>query len=185
MRTCCPRAECAAAVLGAEAGDGIRRPQLHSGGAVRAASLNVESVAWIAERKTVLSTLFLLLALGAYRWYASHPDIRRYLMVAGLFAVGLMCKPQIIMFPLVLLLWDYWPLQRMFASDGQSRVGGSLTEFMQARSFWWLVKEKVPLFFLSLVDAALTLIAQHVLEDLSPTRSGAGSRTRSSPMRAM
>lgn len=98
--------------------------------------LNVESVAWIAERKTMLSTLFLLLALGAYRWYASHPGIRRYLVVAGLFAVGLMCKPQIIMFPLVLLLWDYWPLQRMFASDGQSRMGGSLTEFMPARSFW-------------------------------------------------
>ena len=130
--------------------------------------LNVESVAWVAERKTMLSTMFFLLALGAYRWYVSRPGIRRYLLVAGLFVLGLMCKPQIIMFPLVLLLWDYWPLQRMFASDQQSQSGGALREVMPARSFWWLVKEKVPLFFISLVDAAITLLAQHVLEGPQP-----------------
>jgi hypothetical protein len=130
--------------------------------------LNVESVAWISERKTMLSTLFFLLALGAYRWYVSHPGIRRYMVVAGLFGLGLMCKPQIIMFPLVLLVWDYWPLRRMFASDRQSRMGDALTEVMPAESFWWLTKEKAPLFFLSLVDAALTLIAQHVFEQPQP-----------------
>ena len=75
--------------------------------------LNVESVAWIAERKTMLSAAFFLLALGAYRWYAHQPRVGRYAVVALLFALGLMAKPQIIMLPLVLLLWDYWPLQRI------------------------------------------------------------------------
>ena len=58
--------------------------------------------------------LFFLLALGAYRWFAMNPRIGRYLVVGALFALGLMAKPQVITLPLVLLLWDYWPLQRMF-----------------------------------------------------------------------
>jgi hypothetical protein len=125
--------------------------------------LNVESVAWIAERKSVLSMLFFVLALGAYRWYVIKPGIARYVAVAGLFVLGLMCKPQIIMFPLVLLLWDYWPLQRMFTRDRQSCAGSGLVEVIPAKSFWWLVKEKLPLFFIGLVDAAITLLAQHVV----------------------
>jgi hypothetical protein len=125
--------------------------------------LNVESVAWIAERKSVLSMLFFVLALGAYRWYVIKPGIARYVAVAGLFVLGLMCKPQIIMFPLVLLLWDYWPLQRMFAPDRQSCAGSGLVEVIPAKSFWWLVKEKLPLFFICLVDAAITSLAQHVV----------------------
>jgi protein O-mannosyl-transferase len=90
--------------------------------------INVESVVWIAERKTVLSMLFFLLALGAYGWYASAadapsarargflsraPKALRHIVVAVLFALGLMAKPQIITFPFVLLLWDYWPLRRL------------------------------------------------------------------------
>ena len=74
--------------------------------------INVESVVWIAERKTVLSMLFFLLALGAYRWYVSKPQVGRYAVVAVLFALGMLAKPQIITFPFVLLLWDYWPLRR-------------------------------------------------------------------------
>ena len=77
--------------------------------------MNVESVAWVSERKNVLSMFFFLLALGSYRWYALKPRIDRYLAVAALYALGLMAKPQVITFPCVLLLWDYWPLQRMFA----------------------------------------------------------------------
>jgi protein O-mannosyl-transferase len=122
--------------------------------------LNVESVAWIAERKTMLSTLFCVLALGAYRWYASKPSAGRYIVTAGFFVLGLMCKPQIIMLPLVFLLWDYWPLNRMFAGD--RRLSPGTTDGIEPREFWWLVKEKVPLFFICLVDAALTVIAQHV-----------------------
>ena len=75
--------------------------------------LNVESVAWVAERKNVLSTLFLLLALGAYGWYAKKPGARRYLAVAGLFVMGLASKPMVITLPFVLLLIDLWPLQRI------------------------------------------------------------------------
>ena len=63
--------------------------------------VNVESVAWISERKTVLSMLFFILALGAYRWYAENPKVLRYAAVAVLFALGLMAKPQIITFPFV------------------------------------------------------------------------------------
>lgn len=121
--------------------------------------LNVESVAWIAERKTVLSTLFCLLALGAYRWYASKPSVGRFAVVAGSFVLGLMCKPQIIMLPMVLLLWDYWPLQRMFADNRQPSA--ATAEVIPGKGFWWLVKEKLPLFFISLFDAAVTLVAQH------------------------
>ena len=81
--------------------------------------LNVESVAWVSERKNLLSMLFFLLALAAYRWYAQVPRVGRYVTVVLLFALGLMAKPQIITLPFVLLLWDYRPPRRMFAGgDG-------------------------------------------------------------------
>src|ERR1035437_3241100 len=85
--------------------------------------INVESVAWIAERKNPLSMLFFLLALGAYRWYARDPRFGRYAAVAFLYAFGLLAKPQVITFPFVLLLWDYWPLYRMFPSSQDSHSG--------------------------------------------------------------
>ena len=126
--------------------------------------LNVESVAWVAERKTMLSTLFCLLALGAYRWYAARPGVVRYLTVTALFVLGLMCKPQIIMLPLVFLLWDYWPLGRL--ALGKAPAPAALPQ----KSFWWLVKEKLPLFFICLLDAGVTLIAQHVTGGPQPWR---------------
>jgi hypothetical protein len=89
--------------------------------------INVESVVWIAERKNVLSMLFFLLALAAYRWYAVRPRIGRYLLVACLFVLGLMSKPQVITLPFVLLLWDYWPLQRMFAGTREGPSGANTT----------------------------------------------------------
>src|ERR1039458_1996038 len=61
--------------------------------------INVESVVWIAERKNLLSMLFFLLALGAYRWYARQPRPGRYSVIAFLFALGLMAKPQVITLP--------------------------------------------------------------------------------------
>ena len=127
--------------------------------------LNVESVAWIAERKTMLSTLFCLLALGAYQWYASRPSVGRYIVFTGLFVLGLMSKPQIIMLPLALLLWDYWPLQRMFADDRQPLPG---VETIPGKSLSFLVKEKFPLFFICIVDAGVTMIAQHVTGGAQP-----------------
>ena len=94
--------------------------------------LNVESVAWVAERKNVLSTLFFILALAAYAWYARKPGWKRYALVALLFALGLMAKPIVITLPFVLLLLDYWPLERM-ASAEQTVVCPTLTAVARAR----------------------------------------------------
>jgi Flp pilus assembly protein TadD len=117
--------------------------------------LNVESVAWAAERKNVLSMLFLLLAFWAYQRYASKPGIARYGAVLFLFACGLMAKPQVITLPFLLLLWDYWPLQRLQVGSRQSGAVGNHT-----RSLGWLILEKVPLLALSAASAVVTLAGQ-------------------------
>jgi tetratricopeptide (TPR) repeat protein len=122
--------------------------------------LNVESVAWIAERKTMLSMLFFLLALGAYRWYAYKPGKARYIVVALLFVLGLMAKPQVITLPCVLLLWDYWPLRRLRL--GTEQIGSGSETDIPPRSLYQLVREKVPLFVICLIDAYLTMRAQRV-----------------------
>lgn len=115
--------------------------------------LNVESVAWIAERKNVLSTFFFLAAIGAYGWYARKPDWRPYLLVALLFALGLMAKPMVITLPLVLLLLDYWPLNRTPGSPPSS------LEIPQS-TVPKLIGEKMPLLLLSAASAVLTIKAQ-------------------------
>ncbi len=74
--------------------------------------LHVESVAWVAERKDVLSTFFWLLTLGAYSYYVERPGMKRYITVLSFFVLGLMAKPMLVTLPFVLLLLDYWPLQR-------------------------------------------------------------------------
>jgi len=118
--------------------------------------LNVESVAWVAERKNVLSMMFLLFALWAYQRYASKPSIARYTAVFLLFSCGLMAKPQVITLPFLLLLWDYWPLRRMHFGAPPSREPEQ-----RARTFGWLFLEKVPLLALSAASALVTLTAQH------------------------
>jgi tetratricopeptide (TPR) repeat protein len=117
--------------------------------------VNVESVAWAAERKNVLSTLFFLLALYAYGWYARRPGLGRYSVVFFSFALSLLCKPQAITFPFLLFLWDYWPLERIGvpASAQQS-------ENLPRSSRGWLVLEKVPLLLLSAGSAVITMKAQ-------------------------
>ena len=119
--------------------------------------INVESVAWVAERKNVLSTLFFLLALGAYAWYAQKPDWRRYLLVAVLFAASLMAKPMAVTLPFVLLLLDYWPLKRMMPDDAANPSG--------AKPATWptLVLEKIPLLLLSAASCWMTLKAQRTV----------------------
>jgi len=117
--------------------------------------LNVESVAWVAERKNVLSTLFFLLALGAYGWYARRPEIRRYLVVALLFVLGLASKPMVITLPFVLMLLDYWPLQRI---KGWSEPSAAFPVPQAAPLRLFL--EKLPLLALSAGSAILTLVAQ-------------------------
>jgi tetratricopeptide (TPR) repeat protein len=130
--------------------------------------INVETVAWVAERKNLLSMLFLLLALAAYRWYAAQPRAGRYLLVCLLFALGLMAKPQVITLPFLLLLWDYWPLQRISLSP-QSDCARAPTLY-PPRSFRELVVEKLPLFAISAASALITLRAQqagHAVQSLA------------------
>ena len=121
--------------------------------------INVESVAWISERKTVLSMLFFLLALAAYGWYTRRPGIGRYLAVTVAYALGLMSKAQVITFPFVLLLLDYWPLGRLAPHPARPHEVGGEPAVAAARgpSFWKLIGEKVPWFALSAVSAVITL----------------------------
>jgi protein O-mannosyl-transferase len=122
--------------------------------------VQVENVAWIAERKTILSTVFFLLALGAYRWYARKPGERRMTVVEGLYVLGLLAKPQVITLPFVLLLWDYWPLRRMFPKAPDSSTAGA--QVFPPQSFRSLIQEKGLLFVIAAVDAVLTMMAQQV-----------------------
>lgn len=117
--------------------------------------INVESVAWVAERKNVLSTLFFFLTIGAYGWYALKPGWRRYLAVAALFALGLMSKPMVITLPCVLLLLDYWPLGRIRGWVSPPSLLRSTPLSLQR-----LCVEKIPLLALSAASAVVTLYAQ-------------------------
>ena len=122
--------------------------------------INVESVAWIAERKSVLSMMFLLLTVAAYGRYLQKPGIARYLAMAALFAAGLMSKPMIITLPFALLLLDYWPLGRLNLSR-ESRVDGDEKRFTpHTEPFGKLCAEKVPLVALSIASAVVTMMAQ-------------------------
>ena len=81
--------------------------------------MHVESVAWIAERKDVLSTLFWLLTLAAYVGYVRRSTVFRYIVILVIFAMGLLAKPMLVTLPFVLLLLDYWPLKRFSIADGR------------------------------------------------------------------
>ncbi|ESP62466.1 Tetratricopeptide TPR_2 repeat protein [Smithella sp. ME-1] len=100
--------------------------------------LHVESVAWIAERKDVLSAFFFMLTLCLYVYYAEKPDLKRYLLTVFCFLCGLMSKPIVVTLPVILILLDYWPLKRL-----------------------WRLPEKIPFFILSAVICFITLYAQH------------------------
>lgn len=126
--------------------------------------LNVESVAWVAERKNVLSTLFFLLTLGAYGWYTSKLNVRRYLAVAFLFGLGLAAKPMVITLPFVLLLLDYWPLRRI---ENWSEISPHFP--VPQRRFWQLAIEKLPLLVFSAGGAIITIIAQREGNSVVPT----------------
>jgi len=106
--------------------------------------LHVESVVWISERKDVLSAVFFMLTLGAYAHYVRSPSVGRYLTMSILFALGLMSKPMLVTVPLVLLLLDYWPLQRF---GGRSSIKRSALE-------------KIPLLTLSAAAGVATLVVQ-------------------------
>jgi hypothetical protein len=117
--------------------------------------INVESVAWIAERKNVLSTFFFLLTIGAYGWYAVKPSVRRGTAVVVLFVLGLASKPMLVTLPFVLLLLDFWPLRRI---SGWTEPSSKL-EIPQAPS-GRLLREKAPLLLISAGSAVITVLAQ-------------------------
>ena len=112
--------------------------------------MHVESVAWIAERKDVLSTLFLLLTLAAYVSYVKRRSAVRYVLTVLLFALGLLAKPMLVTLPALLLLLDYWPLSRIGRQKPENRERKTEGVF-QKLSTGQLIIEKVPFFTLSAV----------------------------------
>lgn len=144
--------------------------------------LHVESVAWVAERKDVLSAFFWVLTLGAYGRYVEHPVLKRYLLALLLFVLGLMAKPMLVTMPVVLLLLDYWPLHRVKLADprpetladsptnGDQRAkkkkgpgpvprkpATSGGVWSSNRSLLW---EKVPFLVFTILSSAITLYSQ-------------------------
>ena len=140
--------------------------------------LHVESVAWAAERKDVLSGLFFFLTLWAYESYVRHGrSTGRYLLVTVLFAAGLTCKPMLVTLPLVMLLMDYWPLGRFCVEEGPAAKGPDertsepadpeaqttqqqATVRGRAADFLPLLVEKIPWLVLSATLCLITLVAQ-------------------------
>ena len=124
--------------------------------------LHVESVAWVAERKDVLSTFFFLATLWAYAGYVAAPSVKRYLSVALLFALGLMAKPMLVTLPFVLLLLDYWPLGRVAGMNtSPGGVAGSLPPpGLPQQNYWHLIREKIPLFTLAAASCLITVLVQ-------------------------
>lgn len=112
--------------------------------------LNVEAVAWVAERKSVLCLLFFLAACGVYGWYTKKPSVGRYSLVVVFFALALLSKVMVVTLPVALLLLDVWPLRRFERIDGLEMASASNRPLK-------LVLEKVPLFLMSGAAAAMTL----------------------------
>ncbi len=122
--------------------------------------VHVESVAWIAERKDVLAGLFWMLAMGAYFQYQQTSQKRYYILLLGLFTLGLMSKPLLVTFPFVLLLLDYWPLHRF------GLYTGAVSKDKKATPVSWkmVILEKVPLLVLTLGSSVVTFLAQQAGE---------------------
>lgn len=118
--------------------------------------LHVESVAWVAERKDVLSGFFWFLTIWAYAYYAERPGLNRYLLVLLSFALGLMAKPMVVTLPFVLLLLDYWPLGRMQLHNVNTEDDLTITRSPVSRLVW----EKIPLFALTAVMIVATIVVQ-------------------------
>ncbi len=122
--------------------------------------LHVESVAWVSERKDLLSAVFFLLMLDAYFRYTRAPSMTRYLLVAVLFAAGLMSKPMLVSAPVILLLLDYWPLGRfeqLSSTKDKAKIARSGDQWPVIRD---LFLEKVPLLVLSAGSCVITFVLQ-------------------------
>ena len=120
--------------------------------------LNIETVAWVAERKNLLSALFSLITIAAYGWYVQRPSWKRYLLVGGVFVLALMSKPMAVTIPFLLLLLDYWPLQRGVRKDGRGWY----------QQWGWLFFEKAPLLAMTTGSVAITVVAQRAVGAVVP-----------------
>lgn len=125
--------------------------------------VNVESVAWVAERKNVLSTFLLMLTLVAYNYYTKRPDLYRYLLTFLIFGIGLLAKPALATLPFVLLLLDFWPLGRIRCGQ-VDRAGDENQEIFlysgcKISGFLYPVLEKIPLLVLSFVSVYLSALS--------------------------
>ncbi len=125
--------------------------------------LHVESVAWVAERKDVLSTFFWIMTLWSYTRYVERSGFDRYLLVLLFFILGLMAKPMLVTLPFVLLLLDYWPLKRF-----QFEKSGYGNKSEQGRFPLSLILEKIPLFVLSSASSVATYLVQNISGAVSP-----------------
>jgi len=121
--------------------------------------LHVESVAWVSERKDVLSAVFFFLMLSAYARYARAPSTGRYLLVAALFAAGLMSKAMLVTAPVILLLLDYWPLRRTARRKTKFKAR-TLALSGQSSAVSRLILEKLPLLALSTGACVVTFVVQ-------------------------
>lgn len=126
--------------------------------------LHIESVAWVAERKDLLSTFFWLLTMEAYLRYVKRPGIGGYLLIFLSFSLGLMAKPMLVTLPFVLLLLDYWPLGRFefapLSLTTQPHTAKSTVSWSRRSLIVRLILEKVPLFGLATVSSIVTFLAQ-------------------------
>ncbi len=126
--------------------------------------LHVESVAWISERKDVLSSLFWILTMWAYVRYTQRPGIKRYLSTLLFFTLGLMAKPMLVTLPFVLLLLDYWPLSRLqgISKNAEKNLPPAESAGLNRHvlSIIQLIVEKIPLFVISAASCAVTYVAQ-------------------------
>jgi len=165
--------------------------------------LHVESVAWVAERKDVLSTFFWMLTMGSYALYVQRRELKRYLLTLFFFAMGLMAKPMLVTLPFVLLLLDYWPLRRLTIGKASVNEHTQSAKSLNTRSkkkergrnrkkpehanktekqtrqrpaIGHIILEKVPFFLLSLASSIVTYIAQQ--------KSGAMGSLQSCPLSA-
>ena len=150
--------------------------------------LHVESVAWVAERKDVLSTFFWMLTMCTYWYYAERQSVRRYVPVLIFFVLGLMAKAMLVTLPFVLLLLDYWPLRRFEQKESVKKIqrtsgepnkgkaelgkknvairkGAVTTESAGLKHRWTsivpLLLEKMPLFVLAILSSVVTYVVQH------------------------
>ena len=121
--------------------------------------LHVESVAWVSERKDVLSTFFGLLMIGAYYRYVKVTSLKNYLLILVFFALGLISKPMLVTFPFVLLLLDFWPLKRIQFKNNY-HLQPERSTYHGFKENFQLIVEKIPLFILSVISCILTFIVQ-------------------------